>query len=165
MSNLFVQVFWLALHPFYVSITTVDYNKEAQRVEISCRIFYDDLETALKASGNASTVDLINPGKRSEMDSLIAHYLRRHLDLSVDGHLQTLRYLGYEVEDDVAWCYLEATEVASVQHIAIDNRVLLDHFTKQSNILHVTAYGNRKSTKLDNPEHRAVFDFTQNLPH
>ncbi|PPL01913.1 DUF6702 family protein [Parapedobacter indicus] len=164
MGNLFIQVFWLVLHPFYVSITAVDYNKEAQRVEISCRIFYDDLETALKAAGGASTVDLINPANRNETDSLIARYLRRHLSLSVNGQLQTLRYLGYEIEDDVAWCYLEAEGVTFVQRIAVDNRVLLDQFANQSNILHVTAYGNRKSTKLDNPEHRAVFEFTQNLP-
>lgn len=165
MGNLFIQIFWLLLHPFYVSITAVDYNKEAQRVEISCRIFYDDLETALKAAGNTSTVDLINPVNKSETDSLIAHYLRRRLGLSVNGHPQTLQYLGYEIEDDVAWCYLEVSGVTSVQRIAIDNRILLDQLANQSNILHVTAYGNRKSTKLDNPEHRAVFEFTQNLPH
>src|SRR5690606_266232 len=137
MSNLFIQVFWLILHPFYVSITAVDYNKEAQRMEISCRIFYDDLEIALKAAGNASAVDLINPVNRSETDTLIAHYLRRHLALSVNGHPQKLRYLGYEIEDDVAWCYLEAVGVTAVQRIAIDNRVLLDQFANQSNILHV----------------------------
>jgi len=159
MSNLFLQVLWLMLHPFYVSITAVDYNKEAQRMEISCRIFYDDLETALKAGGGGSTIDLINPVNRGQTDSLIARYLRNHLSLSVDGRPQTLRYLGYEIEDDVAWCYLEAGEITAVQRIVIDNRLLLDQFAKQSNILHVTAYGKRKSTKLDNPEHRAVFEW------
>lgn len=159
MSNLFIQALWLVLHPFYVSITAVDYNKEAQRVEISCRIFYDDLEVALKASENIPTIDLINPARRGETDSLIARYLLRHLGLSVNGRAQTLHYLGYEIEDDVAWCYLEASGVTSVQRIAIDNRVLFDQFAKQSNILHVTAYGNRKSTKLDNPEHQAVFEW------
>ncbi|MFC7525299.1 DUF6702 family protein [Parapedobacter sp. GCM10030251] len=164
MSNLFIQAIWLVLHPFYVSITTVDYNKEAQRVEISCRIFYDDLEVALKAAEHATTIDLINPANRNETDSLIARYLRRSMNLSVNGQPQTLHYLGYEIEDDVAWCYLEATKITSVQRIAVNNRLLFDRFAKQSNILHVTANGTRKSIKLDNPEHHAVFEFTQNLP-
>ena len=162
MSNLFFQAIWLVLHPFYVSITTVDYNAGAKRMEISCRIFYDDLEVALKATGDVSTIDLINPANRNETDSLIARYLRRCVNLSVNGQPQALHYLGYEIEDDVAWCYLEAREVTSVHRIAIDNRLLLDQFDRQSNILHVTAHGIRKSTKLDNPEHRAVFEFTRN---
>jgi len=165
MGNLFIQVYWILLHPFYVSIATVDYNQEAQRVEISCRIFYDDLETALKASEKATAVDLIHPANRQEMDRLLGRYLTRHLRLSVNDHPQELHYLGYEIEDDVAWCYLEANGINALQRIAVDNRILFDQFAKQSNILHVTAYGERKSTKLDNPEHRAVFDFTQNLPH
>jgi len=165
MSNLFIQVCWLLLHPFYVSITAVDYNNEAQRVEISCRIFYDDLETALKATENVTHVDLIHPKNKNETNRLVGHYLQQHLGLSVNGQPHGLQYLGYEIEDDVAWCYLEAVKVASLQRLVIDNRILLDQFGKQSNILHVTAYGDRKSTKLDNPEHRAVFDFTQSLPH
>ena len=164
MGNLFIQVCWFLLHPFYVSITTVDYNKEAQRVEISCRIFYDDFETALKKTENVSSIDLINPPNKTEVDSLISRYLRRHLHLAVDGHPRNLHYIGYEIEEDVTWCYLEADEVASLQQITIDNQVLYGQFPKQSNILHVTAYGERKSTKLDNPEHRAAFTFTQNPP-
>ncbi len=161
MLPVFIQFFWFALHPFYVSITSVDYNRDAQRMEISCRIFHDDLEVALKAHGAPEKIDLIRPMDKAETDSLLADYLRGHFSLSVNDKPIALHYVGYEIEDDVAWCYLEAKQADPVQRIAIDNRVLFDQFPKQSNIVHVTAYGKRKSTKLDNPMRRAVFEFAE----
>lgn len=148
----------LLLHPFYVSITSVDYNEHAHRVEISSRIFYDDLETALK-NGRDLKIDLINPIDKSAIDSLLATYFGYHFKLSVNGKPVSVRYIGYEIDEDVAWCYLEAQDIPQVKQLRIDNHILLDHFPNQSNILHVTVYGKRQSTKLDNPERTAVFEW------
>ncbi|HWK58914.1 MAG TPA: DUF6702 family protein [Parapedobacter sp.] len=158
MLNSILNALLLLLHPFYVSITSVDYNEQAHRVEISTRIFYDDLETALK-DGRTLKIDLINPTDKSVTDSLLATYLANHLRLSVNGRPVLLRYVGYEIEEDVAWCFLEAVNINRVEQLRLDNRILFDHFPKQSNILHVTAYGKRQSTKLDNPEQTAVFEW------
>lgn len=158
MLNSLINAFLLVLHPFYVSITSVDYNEPTQRVEISCRIFYDDLETALKA-GRDLKVDLIKPKDKQLTDSLLSAYLRDHFRLAVNGKPLSLHYVGYEIEGDVAWCFLEAGNIEAVSNIAITNRILLDQFPKQSNILHVTAHGERKSTKLDNPERSATFQW------
>lgn len=156
MLNSIFNALLLLLHPFYVSITTVDYNGPAHRMEISSRIFYDDLEAALK-DGRDLKIDLINPTDRSAVDSLLATYFRKHFGLAVNGRPVSLHYIGYEIDEDVAWCFLEATNIANVEQLRIDNGILLDHFPKQSNIMHVTAYGQRKSTKLDNPKRTAVF--------
>ncbi|SEL80029.1 DUF6702 family protein [Parapedobacter koreensis] len=156
MLSLIFSVFLGLFHPFYVSITAVDFNEKTHAMEISCRIFHDDLEDALKAAYSAH-VDLISPADRPMIDSLLADYLGKQFKLAVDGELKTLHYLGYEIEDDVAWCYLEVSNVDKVQRLVIDSRILFDQFPKQSNILHVTAYGKRKSTKLDNPTRKATF--------
>lgn len=158
MLNSLLNILLLLLHPFYVSITSVDYNEQASRLEISARIFYDDLETALK-DGSDLKIDLINPTDKSAMDSLLAGYFSNHFRLSVNGKPVSVHYVGYEVDEDVAWCFLEVPDITHVEQLRIDNRILLDHFPKQSNILHVTAYGKRQSTKLDNPERTAVFDW------
>jgi len=158
MLNSILNALLVLLHPFYVSITSVDYNEQAQRVEISSRIFYDDLETALK-DGRGHKIDLINPTDKPAIDSLLASYFRNHFGLAVNGKPVSLHYVGYKIEEDVAWCFLEATGVADVERLSINNRLLFDHFPKQSNIMHVTAYGKRKSTKLDNPERTAVFEW------
>lgn len=158
MLNSLINILLLILHPFYVSITSVDFNEPAQRMEISSRIFYDDLETALK-DRRGLKIDLINPTDKSVADSLLATYFRSHFRLSVNGEPVPLCYVGYEIDEDVAWCFFEATDVASVESLHIDNRILFEQFSKQSNILHVTAYGKRKSTKLDNPQRTATFEW------
>ena len=153
-----LNIISLLLHPFYVSITAIDYNEQAHRVEISARIFYDDLEAALKDARDLK-IDLINPTDKSATDSLLSAYFLDHLRLSVNGKPVSVRYVGYEIDEDVAWCFLEAVNINRVERLRIDNRILFDHFPKQSNILHVTAYGKRQSTKLDNPERTAVFEW------
>lgn len=158
MLNTVLNVLLLLVHPFYVSITSVDYNQHARRLEISSRVFYDDLEAALK-NGRNLKIDLIKPVDKSATDSLLAAYFSNHFRLSVNGKSVQVRYVGYEIEEDVAWCFLEATDIASVERLHINNSILFDHFPKQSNILHVTAYGKRQSTKLDNPDRTVVFEW------
>ncbi len=157
-KQLLVGFMAMMLHPFYVSITDVDYNEKERRIEVSCRIFYDDLEEALAADG-LTKVDLINPSNRETVDSALSQYLRKNFRLAVNDEASSLYYVGYEIVEDVAWCYLESTDIASVREIAIDNRVLFGQFPKQSNILHVKVGGQRKSIKLDNPDSRAAFTF------
>lgn len=63
---LFIGVFSALIafaHPFYVSITSVDYNPSKKRVEVSCRLFYDDLEVALK-NQLGQHIDVIHPKKQ-----------------------------------------------------------------------------------------------------
>ncbi|MEC3881503.1 DUF6702 family protein [Parapedobacter sp. 10938] len=158
MLNSVLNVLLMLLHPFYVSVTTVDYNEQAHRVEIGCRIFYDDLETALK-NGRELKIDLTNPTDKSATDSLLATYFDNHVQLSVNGSPVSVRYVGYEIDEDVAWCFLEAVNIDRVKQLRIENRILFDHFPKQSNILHATAYGKRQSTKLDNPERTTLFEW------
>lgn len=158
LKQLLVAFIGVVLHPFYVSITDIAYNAEAKRIEVSCRIFYDDLETALQAEGIAKP-DLINPGNRPSIDSALSRYLVKNLRLTADGKPMSLQYLGYEIADDVAWCYLEAGSVPQPGSLAIDNRILFGQFSKQSNIMHVTVGGKRKSVKLDNPTSKAALDF------
>ena len=116
MLNSVFNALLLLLHPFYVSITAVDYNDTAHRVEVSSRIFYDDLETALK-DGRDLKIDLINPTDPSTVDSLLAYYFRTHFGLAVNGKPVPLHYVGYEIDEDVAWCFLEATDITHVERL------------------------------------------------
>ncbi len=51
------------LHPFYVSVTEVRHNEKSRALEVSTRIFYDDLEEAL-ASASRTKVDILKPSDR-----------------------------------------------------------------------------------------------------
>lgn len=137
-------------HPFYVSVTEIRHNKTKQELEVSCRIFADDLENALKKQSGAP-LDIIHPANRQQMDSLIAVYLNKHLFVTTDGKAVRLHYLGYKIEEEAAWCFLTAEKVPAFKRVHIRNNILYSEHPNQINMIHVILGEVRKSTKLDNP--------------
>jgi hypothetical protein len=150
---------WYALfHPFYVSVTEIRHNAAKQELEVSCRIFADDLEMALKTAYKAP-VDIIHPANRKTVDGYITAYLSKHLQVTIDGKPVTLQYLGYQIEEDAAWCFLEVKQVPAVKKVHVSNDILYHQHPNQINMMHVIVKDERKSTKLDNPEREADFSF------
>lgn len=149
---------WTAWHPFYVSVTEITHKKANNEIEVSCRIFADDLENTLKKQAK-TPLDVIHPANRAKVDSLIAAYLRKHLIISTDGKPVQLQYLGYKIEEEAAWCFLAAEKVPAFKKAHVRNDILYDDHPNQINMVHVIVDEARKSTKLDNPKADADFSF------
>lgn len=145
-------------HPFYISVTNIDYNKQDKRLEISCRIFFDDLEDAL-AKQYGERLSLLKPANRSVVDQYLTDYLNRNLSIEVNGKVKSISYVGYEIEEDAAWCYLQIGAIEEIDDLVVHNSILYPSHKQQSNILHVSANGQRKSLKLDYPKSKASFRF------
>jgi len=158
MTHTLAIFFFSLLHPFYVSVTTIDYDSKNQLMEISCRIFFDDLENAL-AKENSERVSLLKPVDRKKADQYLATYLGKNLHIKIDGINKPLRYIGYEIEEDAAWCYLEIPAVPKVHQLQVWNSILYRSHDNESNIMHITINGKRESIKLDNPKASASFSF------
>lgn len=146
------------VHPFFVSVTHIDQKKQNGSLEISSRIFYDDLEVELsKFSGRK--IDLIKQQNDPQVDSLLSKYMKQHLKIKINGKENTLKYVGYELDKEVAWCYLEIVKHPKIKSLDIYNNILYSNFKNQSNIVHATILGVRKSSKLDNPKSSATLIF------
>ncbi|WP_232336508.1 DUF6702 family protein [Mucilaginibacter aquatilis] len=158
MLLLFVKSLLLMFHPFYVSVTEVNHNAKTQSVEISCRMFYDDLEHVLEKQ-NKVKLDIVRPPNKQLMNQLISQYVRKHLIIKADGKLLEPDYMGYEIQEDGAWSYFEVKGVSRVQKIEVFDDLLYSEHPEQINMLHVTVNGERKSTKLDNPKANVAFNF------
>jgi hypothetical protein len=146
------------LHPLHVSVVEVNHNAADKTLEISCKLFTDDFETALATIYKTKT-DLINPKDIKAMDKLVSDYINTHLSIKADGKPVVLSYLGFERENDVVYGYLEVEKMPSVKKIEITNKLMYDMFTDQINMMHVIVGGNRKSYKLDYPKSQAEFVF------
>lgn len=147
-------------HPFHVSVTEIEHNATDKTLEISCKIFTDDFETILAKNYNTK-VDLTNPpnSNPAAMDSLVKKYIYSHLAIKVGGKPVTFNYIGYEVDKEAAWGYIEVANVSSVSKLDITNHILYDKFDDQMNIIHVKVGDNRKSTKLNYPDKETTFSF------
>ena len=157
MINILI-VFLSFFHPFYVSVTEINHNAKNKTIEISSKIFFDDLEQQIE-NENHVQIDIIKPTDRAKVDLLIANYVKRHLQIKVDGKVLAMNYVGYEIQEDAAWCYLEIPKVNKVKEIEINDNILFQLHKEQINMLNVVVDGKRQSTKLDAPEGRVVFKF------
>lgn len=145
-------------HPIFVSVTEIEHNAKEKTLEISCKIFTDDFEKALRAAYKTH-VDLLDEKVKPAMDKLVNDYVQKHLKIAADGQPLTLKYLGYERIEEGIYSYYRADNVPSVKRLAVTDDVLFEYNDQQLSLIHVIVNGERKSTKLNNPERTAVLSF------
>jgi hypothetical protein len=121
-------------------------------------MFTDDFEQSLKKESH-QPVDLGKPKDKKQLDNLVFQYLKSHLLVKINGKPVNLNFVGFETEGESAWGYLEIKNVSQVKSIDITNSILYESFDSQISIIHAVVSGNRKSTKLVNPERNASFIF------
>lgn len=147
-----------APHPYYLGVTDIKYNIKTQTLELSVKLFTNDLETALSKL-DKKPVDIINPKNKAETDSLLSGYIKARLQLRADGKAVNCRYIGYERESDVVWAYLESPKVPSPKKLDIDDQLLYDYLPQQINIVHTEIGGLKQSGKVTNPDYKLSFNF------
>lgn len=147
-----------AKHPFYVSVTEINHNAEAKTLEISCKVFSDDIEQVLEKNYKA-TLDITTGKDKSNFDKYIPDYFSKNLIISIDGKPVKLNYVGYETEKESAHCYFEVENISSLKKMDISNSILYDFIDSEINIMHITVKGTRKSSKVAYPDKNASFSF------
>lgn len=145
-------------HPYYVSVTEIEYIQANKEIGIACKIFADDFEQALKAMYNTS-IDLYQIKDTAVNGKRIAGYITRHLQLTAGGKPVPLQYLGFEIEGEAAWCYFSGSNIASFEQLQVFNDLLYEYKKEQVNLMHVKVNSNRKSGRLASPDNRLNFDF------
>jgi hypothetical protein len=145
-------------HPIYVSVTEIEHNAKDKTLEISCKIFTDDLEKTLRQTYKG-TVDLLHPKDKVAMDNLVNDYLQKHLLVKVEDKTVTLQFLGYEQQEEGIVSFYQVNNIPAVKKLDITDNILFEYKKEQISIIHVLVNGDRKSTKLINPEDKAGFEF------
>ena len=138
-------------HPFYVTVTEINYNAKDKTLELSCKIFTNDFESVLeKYSG--TKIDLSDPKDKSTSDRAITGYIVKHLQVNLDNHPVELQFVGSEKESDGTWSYFQAINLNPFKKIDITNSLLYESFDNEINLMHVVVNGNRQSKRVSNPE-------------
>ncbi len=160
--NLLLNV-TLLFHPFHVSVCTMHYAEQDQSIQITLKLFADDLEETLNnkttTQSQQTYIDVLNPKDKAAITAIISTYIGQHLRVSVNGKPVETAFLGYEMEDFAMWCYLEITGIAQIDQMEVENTILTESFDDQTNIVQVDYKGDEKSMKLaiDNPSDVLTF--------
>jgi hypothetical protein len=145
-------------HPFFVSVTEFNHNPRENILEISCKMFADDFENALKAQSRIA-LDISNPRDSVQLNKFASGYLVKHLQLKINNKAVALQFIGMEKENEAIWCYLQVNNVTGVTRLDISNSLLYDMYKDQISIMHASVKGNRKSTRLVYPDAQASFEW------
>ena len=145
-------------HPIYVSVTEIEHNAKEKTLEISCKIFTDDFEKTLRQQYNTH-IDLLNSKEKAAMEKYVSGYVLKHLAVKADGKPVILHYLGYEQQEEGIVSFFQANNISSVKKIEVTDNILFEYKKEQLSLIHVIVNGDRKSTKLVNPEDKASFEF------
>ncbi len=157
---LLTWILFSSFHPYYVSVTDIKYNEHEKTVQISCRMFTDNIETALKKIYQKQ-LDILHPTDKKEIENLLTDYFSKHLKLKVNGKPQTLNFIGYEKEDEAIWCYLEIKIIELPKLLIMENTLLYDYLPQQINMVHIKINDKKQSSKVSNPEKELIFNLTK----
>ncbi len=146
------------LHPLFISVTEIEQNQKEKTVEISCKIFTDDFEKTLRMN-TKEKVDLLNPALKTQMEKLVNSYIQKHLIVQIDSRQVAMKFIGYEQQEEGIISYFQVDNIATIKKIQVFNNLLYEYNIQQMGIIHATVNGNRKSSKLNNPEANAIFEF------
>lgn len=146
------------VHDFHTSLTEINFNPKTKSLEMTIRVFTDDLEQALTESNGNSSVR-IKPTDFST-DPLIVKYLRKHVAfVSPEKNVLPYDYLGKEIELDATWLYVEVPAAANLQGYTIFNSVMTELFEDQTNLLNLIYPDKKKSFIFDNKTKVAKYPF------
>jgi hypothetical protein len=76
-------------HKFYMSITEMRYNEKNKSLEVTIKLFTDDIEKALESKSD-SALFLGTEKEASQTDQLMEAYLREHFSLKQNE--ETMQY-------------------------------------------------------------------------
>jgi hypothetical protein len=148
------------LHPIHLSVSEINYNEKDKALQITSRIFLDDLEASIRNERNNQELDILEPGKGLTTEQLISEYVLKRFSVKLDGKTQKLNFLGVERDDPAVVCYIEIENIKKFKTIEVRNEVIMDLYDDQSNLVHVTYKGPVKSFRLlsDKPTEVIIFD-------
>ena len=130
------------VHDFHVSKCLMEYDTEAQSLQMSMHIFLDDLELALQQRGH-DKLFLCTPREVNEAEQFLEAYLRDHFKLIINGEPRRFRFWGKEISDDLSavWCYMEVENLAEVKSLQMTYRILFDTYRDQKNLVSLVLPG------------------------
>lgn len=145
-------------HKFYVSITKIEFSQEEQSLQIITKLFIDDIEDVLQERYSPSIS--LDPEKETPSDAnFLKEYVLQKLKIKVNGTPVKLNYLGHEYDNDVVKSYIEVENISELTTIEVENKMLMDLFEEQQNIIHIKRYKKRKSLVLDIDNPKGLLNF------
>ena len=134
-------------HKFYIAIYQIEYAQEKKMLQITSRIFLDDINEVLEQHYKKKT-HIGEKNQTSEDVILMNKYISENFSIIVNNQNKTLQYLSCEVDNNILIGYYKITDVSKIKTLEVKNTILMDLFPEQQNIIQSKIHGVKKSLLL-----------------
>jgi len=144
---LFFALSAMSLHRFYAAIYQVNFVPQKKMMQITTRIFIDDLNEALKNQYHKRT--FIGTEKETPEDiTLMKKYLAEKFKLTINNQPKAMNYLSNELENNIIICYFNIKDITKVTTVEVQNTILIELYAEQQNIIQYNNNGKKQSLLL-----------------
>jgi len=145
-------------HVFYISITKVKWNGQYQRLDLSLRVFTDNLEEAVADAGGPP-LNLWTGKEHAESDRFIADYIKSRLHFRINEHEMDLEYVGKADALDATACFFQIRAVPRVEKVEVENSILIDLYDTQANVVRFEVKDEKKFVNLNKKTTKGTLKF------
>ncbi|MDJ0645045.1 MAG: hypothetical protein QNJ57_03590 [Flavobacteriaceae bacterium] len=147
-----------SVHKYYISFTKITYAEKSEALQIIMRVFTDDLQNGLEKQFTINTA--LDTDKELETaDEYISKYVADKFSVIVNGKKAQQTYIGKKYDADETKIYIEIENVAEIQSIEVQNKVLMELFEDQQNIIKLKINNKRKSFILTSKDDKDMLKF------
>ena len=148
----FLLVFFLTLtsfgfHKFYIAIYQIEYAQEKKMLQITSRIFIDDMNEVLEKNYHKKT-HIGEKNESAEDIVLMNKYISDKFSIKVNGQNKPFQFVSTEVENNILIGYYKITDIPKIKTLEVKNTILIDLFPEQQNIIQSKIYGEKQSLLL-----------------
>lgn len=131
-------------HDIHVSVTDIDISKSGD-IDVTVKVFLDDLMNSLGLEPGAEL-----PDDYSSSDELIKKFMEDNISLVLNGG----EPIALALEDTTpsmpaVWINMSGKFTEQVDAIKLENKILVELFEDQSNMVNIEVEGKKYSELLD----------------
>jgi hypothetical protein len=138
------------LHPVHLSVTNIDLDPVRGKVELSVKIFADDFQDLImqKYGVQLNIIEQEDPGDRI---SAVNKYIQETLQLFFNGEKAVdLQFVESRINEGAIWLFYRYEFPGKIRRVDILNRVMLEKFSDQTNLMIVSYNEKQNGYRLDN---------------
>lgn len=147
-----------SVHKFYVALYQVNYAPDKKMLQITTRIFVDDLNAAV-GKKYSKKINLGSDNETVEDVTLLKKYFSEKFYIKVNGQTKPIHFLSKEMEGDVLICYFSMKEIQKINTLEIYNAVITEGNSEQQNIMHFNVSGVKNTLLFTESSSKGVLKY------
>lgn len=152
------SLFAFNLHKEYHSLTEIKFIKNEKAVQITMRLFTEDVDLGLKKHFERNFY-LGTEKEISDTDKLLELYLNEKFTIIINNQITAYHFLGKEFEKDAMYLFMEINDIEAITSIMVKNSILTSIFSEQENIIKLNINDVNRSLILTKENNKGMLNF------